>query len=92
MSFAENPKTMLCTCRKFDPKYIDKNYQHILSGGLRIISYGKLEKHCPKSPKYRHPANISWQEAKTQTDIGLNEYIGKLKVLAFVIFLNGKTK
>ena len=31
-----------------------------------------------KGPKYREPVNISWQKAKTQTFIGLSEYIGQL--------------
>ena len=31
-----------------------------------------------KGPKYGELVNISWQEAKTQIDIGLNEYKGQL--------------
>ena len=43
-----------------------------------IISNAKLKNLVSKGPKYREPVNISWQEARTQIDIGRNEYIGEL--------------
>lgn len=64
-------------------------------GDLRIISSAKLKEIVSKGPKYGEPVNLSWKEAKTQMFIGLHEYIGNfllIKVLAFVIFVNGKTK
>ena len=39
------------------------NYQYIITCDLRTISNAKLGS---KDHKYREPANISWQEAKTQ--------------------------
>ena len=32
--FVENRNTIPCSCINFDPKYIDKNHQHLLSGIL----------------------------------------------------------
>ena len=69
---------MSCACSKFDPKHADKNNQDILTGDLEIISNSKLKKLIFKGLKYRETVNISWQEAKTQIDISLSEYIGQL--------------
>ena len=40
----KNPNTVLCSCSKFDQKYIDKNHQHILTSDLEIISSAKFKK------------------------------------------------
>ena len=40
----KNSNTVLCACSKFDPKYTDKNHQHILTDDIRIISNAKLKK------------------------------------------------
>ena len=69
---------MSCACSKFDPKHADKNNQDILTGDLGIISNSKLKKLIFKGLKYRETVTISWQEAKTQIDISLSEYIGQL--------------
>ena len=47
-SFAENYNTVPCACSKFDPSYIDRNHQHILTGDLGIISRLNLKNLIPK--------------------------------------------
>ena len=74
--YLENANTVPCACSKFDPKYIDKNHQHILTGDLGKICNALLKKLVSKGPTYRKLVNISWQEAKTQIVICLNEYKG----------------
>ena len=42
-SFVENPNTVPCVCSKFDPRYIDKSHQHILTGDLKTVSNARLK-------------------------------------------------
>ena len=46
-------------CSKTDPKCIDENHQHILTGGLGIISDPKFKKLVSKGSKYRDLDNLS---------------------------------
>ena len=56
---------MPCAYSMFDPKHIDKNHQHILTGDLRLISNAKFKKLVVKGAKYREPVITSWKEVKT---------------------------
>ena len=52
----ENPNTVPCVCSKFDPKYIDKNHEHILTRDIEIISSAKLKKNV--FPKVLETENL----------------------------------
>ena len=92
-NFCNNNENVPCCCLNYDRKYIDPHHGHILTGNLDIINNNKLRKLFTRGPKYREPAKLDWEAARTEIITALNTYFSNLsesKGVSAICFSNWK--
>ena len=78
--FSSDKNSIPCHCSKYDKKFTDKDYGHIITGNLNIIKDIKLKNLLAKGPNYREPKQIDFEEAKNNIVTSLNQFRVKEKI------------
>ena len=65
-----------CDCRTSE--FRDTEYQHVITGDLRIIKNKKLRKLFAKGPNFREPRTIKWKICLEELKIGIEECSEKI--------------
>ena len=63
---------------KYDNSFINNHYGHIITGNLNIVNNERLHQLISKSPKYREPKQICFEEALEEIQTGTDQFIERI--------------
>ena len=89
--FLRDETILPCDC--LHSPYIDMNHEHILTGDLNIVDNINLRNLISKGPKYREPQHFSYDKAKDNIALGIENCIdawSTKKDIPVVTFQNWK--